>query len=72
MFNKVREKYLVYIGLTILFVQDYFQLLEFPNPKEYYMKTIPVYINLDYIIALNIGTFLLCLMIIVLLQLIVI
>lgn len=49
------------IGLTILFVQDYFQLLEFPNPKEYYMKTIPVYINLDYIIALNIGTFILCL-----------
>ena len=49
------------IGLTILFIQDYFQLLEFPNPKEYYMKTIPVYLNVDYIIALNVGTFILCL-----------
>ncbi|MCH7523700.1 MAG: ABC transporter permease [Bacteroidetes bacterium] len=51
------------IGLTLLFVQDYFQILEFPNPKDYYMKTVPIYFNFGYIVALNIGTFLLCLII---------
>jgi len=51
------------IGLTLLFIQDYFQILEFPNPKDYYMKTVPIYFNFGYIVALNIGTFLLCLII---------
>lgn len=51
------------IGLTLLFVQDYFQILEFPNPKDYYMKTVPIYFNFGYIVALNIGTFLLCIII---------
>ena len=51
------------IGLTLLFIQDYFQILEFPNPKDYYMKTVPIYFNFRYIVALNIGTFLLCIII---------
>lgn len=50
------------IGLGLLFAQKYFRFLSFPNPEQYYMKTIPVYISLDYIILLNVGTFILCLL----------
>lgn len=49
------------IGLGLLFAQKYFKFLKFPNPEQYYMTTIPVYININYILALNIGTFILCL-----------
>ena len=49
------------IGLSLLFIQKYFGILSFPNPEQYYMTTIPVYINLDYILLLNLGTFILCL-----------
>ncbi|WP_055435185.1 ABC transporter permease [Lacinutrix algicola] len=49
------------IGLGLLFAQKYFGFLSFPNPEQYYMTTIPVYISLDYILLLNIGTFVLCL-----------
>lgn len=48
------------IGLGLLFAQKYFGL--FPlNPEVYYVSSVPVYINVGYIIALNIGTFVLCL-----------
>jgi len=48
------------IGLGVLFAQKYFGL--FPlDPSVYYVTQAPVYISLGYIIALNIGTFLLCL-----------
>ena len=48
------------IGLTLLFIQKQFKL--FPlDPSVYYVTEVPVYINATYIIALNIGTFLLCL-----------
>ncbi len=50
------------IGLSLLFAQHYFGLLKFPNPEEYYVSTIPVYISLDYILLLNIGTFVVCLL----------
>ena len=49
------------IGLSLLFAQKQFSFLSFPNPEQYYMKVIPVYISLDYIILLNVGTFVLCL-----------
>ncbi|WP_111684326.1 ABC transporter permease [Winogradskyella tangerina] len=49
------------IGLGLLFAQKYFKL--FPlNPDTYYVSEAPVYISLDYIIILNIGTFLACLL----------
>jgi len=49
------------IGLSLLFAQKYFGL--FPlNPETYYVSTVPVYINIGYIILLNIGTFILCLL----------
>ena len=48
------------IGLGLLFAQRYFKL--FPlDPRGYYVTEAPVYISLGYIIALNIGTLLLCL-----------
>jgi lipoprotein-releasing system permease protein len=48
------------IGLTLLFVQKIFKL--FPlDPSVYYVTEVPVYINFGYIAALNIGTFVLCL-----------
>ncbi len=47
------------IGLSLLFLQKYFKL--FPlDPSSYYVTEVPVYINLWYILALNIGTFLIC------------
>ena len=49
------------IGLGLLFAQKYFKL--FPlDPSVYYVTEAPVYINLSYIIVLNIGTLILCLL----------
>jgi len=48
------------IGLALLFFQKYSGILEFPNAKDYYMSVIPVHIGLDYILLLNIGTFVAC------------
>lgn len=48
------------IGLGILFAQKYFKL--FPlDPSVYYVTEAPVYISATYIITLNIGTFIMCL-----------
>ena len=48
------------IGLGLLFAQRNFKL--FPlDPSVYYVTEAPVYISLSYIIALNVGTLLLCL-----------
>jgi lipoprotein-releasing system permease protein len=48
------------IGLGILFIQKYFKL--FPlNPETYYVTEAPVYLSLDYILLLNLGTFICCL-----------
>ena len=49
------------IGLGLIFAQKYFKL--FPlNPDTYYVTEAPVYISLDYILLLNIGTFITCLL----------
>jgi lipoprotein-releasing system permease protein len=50
-----------FIGLGLLFIQKYFKL--FPlNPDTYYVSEAPVYINWDYILLLNVGTFVACLL----------
>jgi lipoprotein-releasing system permease protein len=47
------------IGLGLLFAQKYFKL--FPlNPDTYYVSEAPVYISWDYIVLLNVGTFIVC------------
>lgn len=49
------------IGLGLLFAQKYLKL--FPlNPDTYYVSEAPVYISWDYILILNIGTFVICLL----------
>ncbi len=49
------------IGLGLLFAQKYFKL--FPlNPDTYYVSEAPVYISWDYIVLLNVGTFIACLL----------
>lgn len=49
------------IGLGLLLAQKYFKL--FPlNPDTYYVSEAPVYLNWDYILILNVGTFVACLL----------
>jgi lipoprotein-releasing system permease protein len=49
------------IGLGLLFIQKYFKL--FPlNPETYYVTEVPVYIGWEYILAVNVGTLILCLL----------
>ncbi|HUH27386.1 ABC transporter permease [Gelidibacter sp.] len=49
------------IGLGLLFAQKYLGLVPL-NPEVYYVSEAPVYLNLDYILLLNLGTFLVCLL----------
>lgn len=49
------------IGLGLLVIQQQFKL--FPlNPDTYYVTEAPVYLDIGYILALNAGTFILCLL----------
>ena len=49
------------IGLGLLFAQKYFKL--FPlNPETYYVTEAPVYIGWEYILAVNLGTLVLCML----------
>jgi lipoprotein-releasing system permease protein len=47
------------IGLAILLVQKYTGLITL-NPETYYVNTVPIHLDVVYIISLNIGTLLLC------------
>jgi len=48
------------IGIGLLLIQKYFKL--FPlNPDTYYVSEAPIYLDLGYILILNAGTFVLCL-----------
>lgn len=49
------------IGLGLLLAQKYFGLVPL-NPEVYYVTEAPVYLNLDYVIMLNLGTFIVCLL----------
>ncbi len=48
------------IGLGAIFIQDRFQVLKFPNPKEYYIDYVPVHIDFITVVALNMGVLVLC------------
>ncbi len=53
------------LGLGFLFAQKYFKL--FPlDPSVYYVTEAPVYINWTYILGLNLGTLVLCLIMLLL------
>lgn len=47
------------IGLSIIGVQYFFKIITL-NPETYYVSTMPVYISFGAILALNIGTLILC------------
>lgn len=49
------------LGLGLLFAQKYFGIFKL-DPSTYYVSEAPVYISLDYILALNLGTLILCLL----------
>ncbi|MFV9550281.1 ABC transporter permease [Algibacter sp. PT7-4] len=53
------------LGLALLFAQKYFKFFQL-NPSVYYVTEAPVYISLGYILALNIGTLILCLLMLLL------
>ena len=48
------------IGLGILLLQKYFGIIKL-NPETYYVSEAPVYLDVGYILLLNVGTLLLCL-----------
>jgi lipoprotein-releasing system permease protein len=50
------------IGIGLLLIQKYFGVIKL-NPESYYVNEAPVDINLGYILLLNIGTVLVCLLI---------
>lgn len=52
------------IGLAVLLSQKYIQFISL-NPESYYVNTVPVYLKIDYILLLNLGTMLLCLLMLV-------
>ncbi len=49
------------IGIGLLLIQDRYGVVGL-NPETYYVSTAPVYVNVGYIVLLNLGTMLLCLM----------
>ena len=52
------------LGLGLLLLQKYFRL--FPlDPNNYYVTEAPVYLSIDYILVLNIGTFVLCILMLI-------
>ena len=46
----------------LLWVQDRYRVFKFPNPEEYYMEYIPVYMDLPTLLMLNAGVLVLCLL----------
>jgi len=50
------------IGLTLLLLQKYFGIIKL-NPESYYVNEAPVDINLFYLLLLNIGTIVVCLVV---------
>jgi lipoprotein-releasing system permease protein len=50
------------IGVGMLLIQQYFGVIKL-NPESYYVNEAPVYINIGYIAMLNVGTVLVCLLV---------
>ena len=47
------------IGIGMLLIQKYFGLISL-DPETYYVSQIPVYLNIKYIVMINLGTLILC------------
>jgi lipoprotein-releasing system permease protein len=48
------------LGIALIWTQHAFGYLKFPNPEQYHTAIIPIHIEIWHIIALNIGTLILC------------
>ena len=48
------------IGISLLLAQKYFGIIKL-NPETYYVNQAPVYLNINHILLLNLGTLILCL-----------
>lgn len=58
------------LGLLLLFIQKVTGFITL-NPESYYVNNVPVYIDFGYILLLNIGTLLLCLLMLIIPSLII-
>jgi len=52
------------IGIGLLVIQKYFGIISL-NPETYYVNQAPVYLNLNYIVLINSGTLVLCLLMLI-------
>jgi lipoprotein-releasing system permease protein len=52
------------IGLGLLLIQKFFKIIEL-NPETYYVSTVPVNINILHFVLLNLGTLVLCLVMLI-------
>ena len=50
------------IGIGLVLIQQYFGIIKL-NPENYYVNQAPVYLNWMYIAALNLGTIIVCLLV---------
>src|SRR6478752_5880459 len=50
------------VGIGLVLIQQYFGVIQL-NPENYYVTQAPVYLNWSYIILLNIGTVIICLVV---------
>lgn len=49
------------IGLGLVYIQEYFGVIKL-NPETYYVSEAPVYLSVGHILVLNVGVFILCLL----------
>ncbi|MEM6718669.1 MAG: FtsX-like permease family protein [Bacteroidota bacterium] len=54
------------IGIALIWAQDTFGYLKFPNPEQYHTAIIPIHIEVWHILALNVGTLVLCVLMLLL------
>ncbi len=52
------------IALVLLFLQKHFKIIKL-NPENYYVNTAPIDINLSYLIAVNLGTIAVCVLVLI-------
>ena len=53
-----------FLGLGLLFAQKYLKLIPL-NPETYYVSEAPVFIGWEYILAVNVGTLVLCMLMLI-------
>jgi lipoprotein-releasing system permease protein len=51
-----------FIGIGLVLIQKYFGVIQL-NPENYYVNEAPVYLNWMYILMLNLGTIVICLLV---------